>query len=330
MKNSKRAREQIVQVFGRLSKEVAKVLLPNDSDWLLEQNFLKTGKENGDGAQKIRQVTKSIADDVVRLVNTMPRHSMGYRISRALLTCNASDEDLYTTFEELNPPTFGRKARKQGQEDMTQAQQEGLDPEKRRRTLRRLSNDNILRIVKHVLSFIQTLSWGTKDLKQNGKKETILFPKLTKTHAVETMFTDYARKEAELKCIDFDTSVQPPQRTVYFEIAKALTSKAEKSISCIDYVMDILVNDPVKTITRIIEELVAPRMKPIIKEHLRVVQHFLKYQYDSHLSRDSSAVSQDEVSLSVVCLAHSNECSSCTEPFARYQSCPRTETSKSR
>lgn len=136
--------------------------------------------------------------------------------------------------------------------------------------------------------FVQTLSWGTKTLQQNGKIETITFPRLTRTAPVQVMFEGYAKKEAHLKCVEFDEKIQPPQRTVYFQIAAALTSKAEKSITCIDYVMDILINVPVTVLTRIIDELIAPTQKEKMKKQLRTLQHFLKYQYDEHLSNKST------------------------------------------
>ena len=315
MKNSQRAREQTIQVFGQLVEEAAKVVMPRESQWLLEQHFQKTSKARGEDNKRGR-ITEAIAHDVIDLTKKMPPHSMGYRISRGLLTCNASKHDLCTILEDLGPPNFGPKARKRGREDLERAREEGLDPKKRIRTVGRVSEDNIIRIVKHVLSFVQTLSWGTKELKQNGKNAKISFPKLTRTHAIETMFKDYARKEAELRCIEFNENVQAPQRTIYFDIASALTANPEKKMSCIDYVMDILVNDPIKTIVQIIEDLVAPSRKPTMKEHMRVVQHFLKYQYDSHLSRNSKVSPPPWKRTESAYLSSSNDFSS-TELFTQ-------------
>ncbi|CAJ1966336.1 unnamed protein product, partial [Cylindrotheca closterium] len=161
------------------------------------------------------------------------------------------------------------------------------DPKKKRRSVARIDPETLTRMVKHILSFSQALSWGTKELRQNGKTETITFPRLTRTHPVEVMFMDYARKEAELKGIEFNEERQPPQHTTYYLLVKHLTPKAEKSITCIDYVQDILVNVQVTGLTTIIEQVVAPTQQKAMQRYVLVLQNFLKYQYDGHLEEGS-------------------------------------------
>ncbi|CAJ1956196.1 unnamed protein product [Cylindrotheca closterium] len=110
---------------------------------------------------------------------------------------------------------------------MARAIESSKDQNKKRGSVVRIDPATLTRMVKHILSFSQALSWGTKELRQNGKTETITFPRLTRTHPVEVMFMDYARKEAELKGIEFNEERQPPQCTTYYLLVKHLTSKAD-------------------------------------------------------------------------------------------------------
>jgi hypothetical protein len=80
-------------------------------------------------------------------------------------------------------------------------------------------------------------------------------------------------------------------RSSYFSVASAITSEQEQMVKCIDYCTDILVNEPVQGLRKIIMDLVAPTQKKKLVSHLTLVQNFLKYQFDDHVSQEESKVS---------------------------------------
>ena len=170
---------------------------------------------------------------------------------------------------------------------MARLTDEHQDPKRKRRSVGRIKDDSIVGAVKHIMTFVQTVSWGVKRLSQNGSNVLKDFPRLTRTLPIETMYLDYVKKEEQFKLTTLDNGTRPPservKRTTYFSICSTLTSRAEKSISCIDYVQDILINTRVTGLIRVIEQLVAPTQQQKMKGYLRVIQHFLKYQYGQHL-----------------------------------------------
>ena len=80
-------------------------------------------------------------------------------------------------------------------------------------------------------------------------------------------------------------------RSSYFSVASAITSEQEQMVKCIDYCTDILVNEPVQGLQKIIMDLVAPMQKKKLVGHLTLVQNFLKYQFDDHVLEEGSKVS---------------------------------------
>jgi hypothetical protein len=79
-------------------------------------------------------------------------------------------------------------------------------------------------------------------------------------------------------------------RSMYLELVRTLTGNSEKITRTVDYVTDILVNERMNTLHKIISDLVAPTQKAQMHQSLAIVQNFLKYQYDEHVRKD------DEVS----------------------------------
>ncbi|CAJ1967739.1 unnamed protein product [Cylindrotheca closterium] len=293
MVHSDRVCDELVLVMDHIYEECARILLPSDAKWLQDQHYLKLSKSRGlpvDQKKRVK-ILEGFAKGLFVLVKKMPRHTMAHQIARAIIVDNATDAELANIFSHLSPPTFCKIARKRGHEDMTGAIESGKEPEKKRRSVARIDTETLTRMVKHILSFSQALSWGTKELRQKGKTATITFPRLTRTHPVKGMFMDYARKEAELQGIELDKNQQSPQRTTYYLLVKHLTSKAEKSITCIDYVQDILVNVRVTGLVVIIEQVIAPTQHKTMKRYVLILQNFLKYQYDGHLQKGSAICS---------------------------------------
>jgi len=125
------------------------------------------------------------AKDLVGVVNAMPRHTLAYRTARGIIVRNAGPKQLAQFFGDLEPPTIGRAARKQGKEDMARVLLDGQDPLQKKRSVARLDDATLRRMVKHIFSFVQTLSWGTKTVRENGSNEDKEIPKLTRILSIQ-------------------------------------------------------------------------------------------------------------------------------------------------
>lgn len=316
MGNDQRALEQLPQLLGLISSKAAKSILPNDPEWLLDQLHKRLSKDYGIDQDFRNQILEGFARELFSLVDIMPKHTMAYRIARAIIVCQTSQKKLDGNLSDLDPPNFGKKARKKGREDFSRATTEQKDPKKTKRSVSRMSSENVMRIVKHILSCVQSLSWGTKSLKVKGKTEVIMFPRLTRTMPVEVMFSDYAKQEAQMKLAEAggieDTtggtakkaSTQLPQRSSYFKVAASLTSKSEEKMSCIDYVQDNLINSRVSVLQRIIMQLVAPTKHKQMIRYLAIAQNFLKYQFDSHIKDNDNVSTEPHFGVIGILLSH--------------------------
>jgi hypothetical protein len=68
-------------------------------------------------------------------------------------------------------------------------------------------------------------------------------------------------------------------------------ANAEKISRSIDYVTDVLMNEQVHTLQRIIYDVIVPTKKPAMTHGLTLVQNFLKYQCDKHAKKEGDGVS---------------------------------------
>ena len=57
-----------------------------------------------------------------------------------------------------------------------------------------------------------------------------------------------------------------------------------------DYCTDVLVNEQLHTLQKIISDLVAPTIKKEMLHGLGIIQNFLKYQYDEHAKMEGDEV----------------------------------------
>jgi hypothetical protein len=87
------------------------------------------------------------------------------------------------------------------------------------------------------------------------------------------------------------------RRTSYLAIVDAITHDEEKLTQSICYVTDLLINEQMATLQRIIDDLVALVNKKEMTRLLGLLQNFLKFQYEDHVKRND-AVSCREVRIS--------------------------------
>ena len=77
-------------------------------------------------------------------------------------------------------------------------------------------------------------------------------------------------------------------RGVYCQVASMITGKMDKELKCCDFVTDRLVNEPVHSLQKVINELIDPKVKKAFTKHLLLLQNFLKYQYPEHARKNDN------------------------------------------
>jgi hypothetical protein len=70
-------------------------------------------------------------------------------------------------------------------------------------------------------------------------------------------------------------------------LAKTITAEDGRMVSCVDYILGNLLNDPVEKLQGIIDKILMPRSKEHkeMTECLTIARHFLKVHFDNHLSK---------------------------------------------
>ena len=110
MKNSSRAQEELIRVMTCISEAAAKILMPNNVDWILNKLCSKLSKSYSTKDElKRHKVLERLAKELIDLVNSMPKHSFAYRIARAILVSNATPSELNQSLGDLEPPKFGSR-----------------------------------------------------------------------------------------------------------------------------------------------------------------------------------------------------------------------------
>jgi hypothetical protein len=304
-KNSTNSIPAMVSVLLQVTEVAAALILPGDPAFLL-QHFgkklsQKYGFSSGDG-DRSEGMEKSV-HNLFDLCKRMPKHTMGYRVCRAVVVESFSESKLRRCFESMDvvaPPKFGRDARSRGLKDFDHMFLECSDPQKKKRTLQVISDETIERAVADILSSgnVGILAWGTVRLGIPGTKKSITFPRLTRKRTLEAMWENFQRKEKTRAVVEHRVTTQNQvatletlKRSSYIEVASTLTAGQEKQIKSVDYVTDQLINERVQVLQRIIMDIAAPVDKKNLTRHLCLVQNFLKYQYDSH-ARTNDGVSQ--------------------------------------
>lgn len=280
MRNSDRATQALTKLLLLCTESIAKLIIPQDKTGWLMTKFLSTER---------MKVLESLATGLFQSIHSMAQHphTITYRTARAIVSARASKIKLKKHLNDLKPPNIGTRARRKGRVDFKRIM-DHKEPEKVKRSLARVPNVSIERAVAHTMANVQTLSWGTKTVRKEGSNDSVVLPKLTRKHTIDSMFKDFVKKETQQKALrpndkDFDVILG---RSSYFQICSMLTSGREKSKKCIDYVVDCLVNTKMATLDTIIQDLVAPTRKKEMLHHLELVQNFLKYQFDDHVRRN--------------------------------------------
>ena len=301
-KNATQSIAAIVLVLLQVAEAAATLILPGDPAFLM-QHFgqklsRKYGYSSGDGAQS--DGSEKVVHNLFGLCKRMQKHSIGYRVCRAVVVESLSETTLLRCFEYMDVPKFGRDARSRGLRDFSHMFLECSDPQKKKRTIQATSDNTIERAVEDILSSenVGILAWGTIRLGIPGTKKSITFPRLTRKRTMEGMWKNSQRKEKTRVVVENWVTTQNEaaaletlKRSSYMEAASTLTAGQEKQVKSVDYVTDQLVNEKVQTLQRIIMDLAAPVDKKKLTHHLCLVQNFLKYQYDSH-ARKNDGVSQ--------------------------------------
>jgi hypothetical protein len=71
------------------------------------------------------------------------------------------------------------------------------------------------------------------------------------------------------------------------DVQRIDTAEDGRMVSCIDYILGNLLNDPVEMLQGIIDTFLIPRTKEHkeMTKYLTIAWHFLKVHFDSHLSK---------------------------------------------
>jgi hypothetical protein len=295
-KNSRNSIPAMVNLLLQVVEVAASLIIPGDPAFLLEHLGKKLLQRHGSssGDDRSEGMEKAMRNTFL-LCHKMPKHTMGYRVLRAVLVESFSEKKLGDFIESMDPPKVGRNARSRGLNDFNHMFFEQNDPIKKKRTLLLTSNETVERAVEDILSpaNVGVLAWGTTILEIPGTKKRIIFPRLTRKRAMEEMWTKFQSNEKGRAIVENQAStrnqaakLETLHRSKYLEIASTLTADRLKVVKSVDYVTDQLINERVSTLQRIIMDLVAPAEKKNNTHHLSLVQNFLKYQYDLHARKN--------------------------------------------
>jgi hypothetical protein len=302
--NGERKLATMVNVLLEIAERAARIILPGKPNFLLEKFREKVDGKYGAGSIKRRreETSAKVMGMLFDTCNNMPRHTMAFRTARAIVVQSGSQKNLDECFADFaTRPRFGKTARTSASKDMTTIMVEMEDPTKTKRSVARVSDTIVGDAVLDILSArnVGVLSWGSTEIPIPGSAKKVTFPGITPKRSKEEMWR-YYHKDTLMKAIaehggPFTRSVKNDikmiKRSSYLKIASALTAGSEKIIRSVDYTVDILINESVSTLQRIIDELVIPAEKKEHTKNLLVVQNFLKYQFDDHLTKEGDGVS---------------------------------------
>ena len=135
-----------------------------------------------------------------------------------------------------------------------------------------LQNDNV-----------RTFSWGSAE-KVITSDETITLPNLQRTTTKSNlwqMFNEYMfKKHKESNNIKLEPHLK---RTAFFQICNAVTSSEEIIVGSIDYVMSLLLSEPIELMQDIVNKFFVNDTKQKFTTYLNSLTQFLKYTYNKHI-----------------------------------------------
>jgi hypothetical protein len=323
--NGRRAEETMVNLLCEIMERCAAIILPGDPTFLLSRatEFLQA-KRSEPSFEKKAAVADKLVANMSTLILGLAKGTFGYRVTRAIAVESISPKELEVHFpEHLEILKFGSHGRSKGRKDYNQMYFNDKDIVNTKRMISRVPGELIQKAVSHILSpkMVNTLSWGTKEVKIPGTARSVTLPKVTRKMSKEDMFRNYSYNQKSNAILQDRVSTRTRShtegastgsipmlgRTTYLEIVDAITHDEEKLTQSICYVTDLLINEQFATLQRIIADLVAPANKKDMTRYLCLLQNFLKYQFEDHVQRDD-AVSFREVQISSSLLLFTNFC----------------------
>jgi hypothetical protein len=297
----------MVDLLCEVMQKSAEIILPGDAIFLLSRAMetleAKNLKQKAEVEGKLKRKA-GVADKLVATMSSLivglPKGTFGYRVTRALAVQSFSPRDLKLHFPEHQQIlTFGSHGRSKARKHFDQMNSNKVDILHTKRTVSRVSDERIQKAVSHILSpqMVNTLAWGTKEVTIPGTTETVTLPKVTRKMTKEDMYRNFKfnqRSDAIFqdrvvtRSRNAEASMQMMGRTSYLSIVDAITHDEEKLSQSICYVTDLLINEQIATLQRIVNDLVAPVNKKEITHLLGLLQNFLKYQYEGHVKRDDA------------------------------------------
>jgi hypothetical protein len=145
-KSSTHSIPAMVSVLLQVAEAAASLILPEDPAFLM-QHFGKKlshkyASSSGDGDRS--DGMEKVVHNLFGLCQRMPKHTMGYRVCRAVVVESLSESKLRRCFESsMEVPKFGRDARSRGLADFKHMFLECSDPQKTKRTIPATSDETI-------------------------------------------------------------------------------------------------------------------------------------------------------------------------------------------
>lgn len=306
--NGKRKIADMSNILIDITEKAAQLILPGNPGFLLEQASERLAeKHSGSSTRKQIQAMEKITASVFQVCNEMPHHTMAYRTSRAILASSVSANCLRTvlgSFLGCAPPRLGRKAIKSGKVDRKTIKQ-GSDPKKCNRSLLRIDET----VLKDALQFmlaptnVGRIGWGDIVKPIPGTTNTVTIPGLTRRKSPAQMHREYVYMNVQKALMNAPRItrsvttkaatgklVKMISKSLFLSILNQVTSHSEKKSNSVDYYDDILINETVHTLRKIVQDIVAPARKRELIDLLEIMQNFLKHQYNGHVMRKDDEV----------------------------------------
>ena len=156
---------------------------------------------------------------------------------------------------------------------------EGKNLEKKKYSYSTKSDKTIKTAVDFILSekFSIPTSYGTHEV-YLGNNETITFPNIMRAQARTIIIDSYLRHTMNMPHLG---------RKTMYEILRHITSTDEVTLTAIDYVTSLLVNEPCEVLQSIIDKCLHPSKQTYATSIVLCARNFLKHQFADHVSRSN-------------------------------------------
>jgi hypothetical protein len=291
-----RMKGTIVSFFIELVKKIARSLVPRASDYLLRMLLIDLSPK----ASSKERSMETIVKNMFQLAQILPLQSISFKTLRAVLVQSVPPRKLTEDFDYMNPPYFGKLARTKGKTDFHTLRIRHEDPIVKKRSVKRIQDEAVKAAVLDILSKknVMPLAYGTIKVKLSNASQYVTLPRNIRTRPISEMYKDYNKSNmkvysmmCELKKTIEKDGLRMLGESTYTSIASAITEAGDKHITSVDYVVDRLVNEPLIILRQIVDDIVAPKDKQVLRDRLSLVANFLKYQYDNHVTMEDGICS---------------------------------------